>query len=184
MIKELLASSRWRIWLAIVGTGTLVLLTAYAMVQQATRLSADDLPLQTAELARYQLDQSASPESFVPATKTDLRQDSTVFMTITDKNEKVLASNAELDGQPTLPPQGTFDYTAQHGTDHFTWQPENGVRLATRIITYKNGYIVTGQSLGPFENRIGTYGLLAAAGWLAIALWSYVLIVLPNKKSL
>lgn len=182
MITELIKSSRLRVWLAIVGSGTLLLGTAYAMVQQSTRLSADDLPLQTAQTAKHQLEAGAEPTMVVPAVKTELRTDATIFLAVTDSSQKVLANSATLDNQPTLPPQGTFDYTAKHGSDHFTWQPVSGVREATRIIKYKDGFIVAGQSLKPYEDRVGTYGLLAVTGWLAMAIWSYVLILLPSKK--
>jgi hypothetical protein len=182
MISKLLKNTNWRIWLAIVGSGTLIIGTTYTMVQQSTRLSAQDLPLQAAQTAKHQLESGTSAQSVAPITSTDLASDSTIFVTITNAQHKILASNARLEGQPTLPPEGTFDYTASHGTDHFSWEPLSGVRQATQMLTYKDGFIITGQSLKPYENRINTYGLLAIAGWLAMVIWSFVLILLPSKK--
>ena len=182
MIKRLLSSASWRVWLAIVGSGTLIIGTAYVTVQQSTRLSAQDLPLQTAQTIKHQLDSGAAPQSVIPATPTNLSSDATVFVTIADSQYKIVASSSSLDGQPTLPPQGTFDYTRSHGSDHFSWEPLSGVRQATQMLAYKNGFIITGQSLKPYENRINTYGILALAGWLAMVMWSFLLIMLPSKK--
>jgi len=185
MIKPL-RDPRFRTWLAIAGTATIVLVAAYTMVQQSTRLAADDLPLATAQTVKHELENGTTPADVIPAIKTDLKTDSTVFVTVTDAQQHVLASSATLNGQPSLPPQGTFDYTSRHDTDHFTWQPQAGVRLATRILTYKigstTGFIVTGRSLSQTESRTDEYGKMALAAWVAVLAWSYVLILLPRSK--
>jgi hypothetical protein len=175
-----------RIWLAVVGVATLVLGTAYAMVQQSTRLSADDLPLTSAQVTKQELQSGSNASDVIPTLKTDLKNDASVFVIVTDNSKHVLASSAVLNGQTPLPPSGVFTFTAQHGSDHFTWQPQTGVRLATRVVKYgaapDNGFIITGQSLKPYEDRISTYTWLAAAGWLAAVAWSYLLLLLPRTK--
>lgn len=183
MVK-LLQNSKFRIWLAIIGSATLVLGAAYTMVQQSTRLSADDLPLATAQTIKHQLESGAAPSDVVPSVTTDLRADNTVFAIVTNSDDHVLASSASLDGQQQLPPSGTFDYTQSHGTDHFTWQPASGVRLATRMLTYgkDGGFIITGQSLKQYEDRIGTYGWLLLAGWLGVIAWTSAVILVPVRK--
>lgn len=173
-----------RAWLAIVGVTTLVLGAAYTMAQQATRLSADDLPLTTAQVAKQELQQGSDTKDVVPTLKSDLRNDTSVFMIITDSTQHVLASSAVLDGITPLPPKGVFDYTHTHGTDRFTWEPSPGVRVATRVVAYgqapDDGYIITGQSLKPFEDRIDTFGWISLAAWLAALAWSFLLILLPH----
>lgn len=175
-----------RLWLAVVGVATLVLGANYAMVQQSTRLSADDLPLTTAQVAKQELQGGSSASDVVPTLKTNLQNDTSVFMIITDNSKHVIASSAVLDGKTPLPPNGVFSFTSTHGTDHFTWQPRDGVRLATRVETYgkspDDGFIITGQSLKPYENRISTYTALAFAAWLAVLAWSYLLLLLPRAK--
>jgi hypothetical protein len=56
--------------------------------------------------------------------------------------------------------------------------------MAARVTKYgqspNNGYIITGQSLRPFEDRISTYTWLALAAWLAALAWSYLMILLPH----
>lgn len=179
-----LANPLVRAWLAVIGVATLVLGGAYAMVQQSTRLSADDLPLSSAQVAKQELESGSSPKDVVPTLKTHLRTDTSVFMVITDDSQHVLASSAVLDGQTPLPPQGVFSFTTYHNTDHFTWEPKPGVRLATRVTRYGSGadtgFIITGQSLQPYEDRISTYTWIALAAWLAAIAWSYLLILLPR----
>ncbi|HET6863941.1 MAG TPA: hypothetical protein VFH37_01960 [Candidatus Saccharimonadales bacterium] len=181
-----LSNLQLRTWLTVVGAAVLIIGTAYAMVQQSTRLSADDLPLTTAQVTKQELQSGSNPGDVVPSLKTNLRTDTSVFVIITDNSKHVLASSASLDGQTPLPPSGVFSFTAQQGTDHFTWQPENGVRLATRVENYTNGsdkgFIIAGQSLKPYEDRINTYTWLAGAGLLATAAWSYLLLLLPRLK--
>jgi type II secretory pathway pseudopilin PulG len=176
-----------RAWLAIIGVATLVLGAAYAMAQQSTRLSADDLPLTTAQVAKQELQHGSDAKDVVPTLKTDLKTDTSVFMIITDNTAHVLASSATLDGQTPLPPSGVFAFTNIHGTDHFTWEPSAGVRIATRVVSYghgtNSGYIITGQSLQPFEDRISTYNWIALAALLASIAWSYLLILLPHAHT-
>lgn len=183
-MSKLLANPLVRAWLAIVGVATLVLGGAYAMVQQSTRLSADDLPLSTAQTAKQELQNGSSPNDVVPSLKTHLRTDTSDFMVITDESQHILASSAVLDGQTPLPPEGVFSFTTYHNTDHFTWEPKPGVRLATRVLKYgsgsDSGFIITGQSLKPYDERISTYSWIALAAWLASIAWSYLLILLPH----
>jgi len=186
-MKNPFASQRFLTWLAIIGAATLVLGAAYAMVQQSTRLSADDLPLSTAQTARQELQANSNAKDVVPALKTNLRNETGVFVIVTDDSKHVTASSATLDGQTPLPPRGVFTFAQQHGSDHFTWEPTTGVRLATRVITYSaggdRGFIIAGQSLKPFEDRIATYTWIAGAAWLAVLAWTYLLMILPAQRT-
>jgi hypothetical protein len=181
-MKELWARLQVRLWLAIVGSATLVLGASYAMAQQSTRLSADDLPLATAQIAKHELNNGANPSDVVPSTKTDLANDSTVFVIVTDKSQNVVASSAQLNGKTSLPPSGVFDYAKSHGIDHFTWQPASNARLATQVLSYKDGFIISGQSLKQAESRIETYTALAAASWVAVIGWVTLTLIIPTQK--
>src|SRR6266404_3384958 len=180
LMSRILGNPLVRAWLAIVGVATLVLGASYAMVQQSTRLSADDLPLTTSQLAKQELQNGSDAKDVVPTLKTNLRYDASVFMIITDNSEHVIASSAMLDGQTPLPPRDVFNFASAHGSDHFTWVPSTGVRLATRVTKYgtspSDGFIIAGQSLTPFEDRISTYGWIALAAWLASAAWSFLFV--------
>jgi hypothetical protein len=183
LMGRLLGNPLVRAWLAIVGVATLVLGAAYTMAQQSTRLSANDLPLTTSQVAKQELQSGSDAKDVVPVLKTNLRNDTSVFMIITDSTQHVLASSAVLDSKTPLPPKGVFDFANTHGSDHFTWEPASGVRSATQVTTYgqapNNGFVITGQSLKPYEDRINTFGLIALAAWVASVAWSFLLIVLP-----
>jgi hypothetical protein len=185
-MNKLLGNIQLRLWLALAGAATLIIGSSYAMVQQSTRLSADDLPLTTAQVAKQELQSGSNPKDIVPSLKTNLKTDSSVFTIITDNSKHVLASSATLDGLTPLPPNGVFSFTNIHDTDHFTWQPQSGVRLATRVISYgkspNDGFIITGQSLKQYEDRISTYTYIALAAWLAVLAWSYLLLLLPRTR--
>jgi hypothetical protein len=187
LMQRLLGSPTFRVWLALVGVATLIIGASYAMAQQSTRLSADDLPLTTLQVAKQELQNGSNAKDVVPTLKTNLRNDNSVFMIITDNSQHVIASSATLGGQTPLPPIGVFSFTDQHGTDRFTWEPESGVRAATRVTKYgkspDDGYIITGQSLKPYEDKIATYTWIAVAAWVASIAWSYLLILLPHAQS-
>jgi hypothetical protein len=123
----------------------------------------------------------------MPSIKTDLAIDSTVFVTVTDSSQHVLASNAKLDGKTPLPPSGVFEYTKSEGMDQVTWQPAGNARIATTVINYdagqNTGYVVTGQSLMQTEKRIGVYTALAAAAWIAMLGWTTITCLCPFSKS-
>ena len=180
-MKKALSSSNFRIWLVIVGTATLILGAAYTMVQQSTRRAAHDAPIAKAQAAKQLLESGAAPADVVPNQKIDLKENINVFVIVTDKDQHVLASSAQLNGQTPLPPIGVFKYTKTHGADTLTWQPADDVRIASHTLAYKDGYIVTGQSLDPAEDRIDSYSLITLAAWLAIILWATIVLLFVRK---
>lgn len=167
------------------GSATLIIGAGYAMVQQSTRLAANDLPLATAQTVKTQLENGANPSDVVSASRINLRNSNNVFVIVADSSRHLLASSATLDGQSPLPPKGTFEVTAQKGSDHFTWEPTSKVRLATEMTTYgqspNSGFVITGQSLSQAENRIDIYTELAAAAWLAVLAWTYLTLLMPQS---
>ena len=173
-------------WLRVVGVGTIILLTAYVLIQQSTRLAADDLPLATAQTISHELADGMAAQAAVPPVKTDLKTDSTVFATVVDSSYKVLASSGQLDGAVSLPPTGSFGGLPATGVNRFTWQPEPGVRIATVIVPFSHGstsgFVIAGQSLKQAESRIADYGWITLAGWLGIVLWA-TFIPIPVRQS-
>lgn len=181
-MKKWLAHASSSNWLRVVGVGTIVLIASYLLIQQSTRLAADDLPLATAQTAVHRLESGAKPNQVVPDTLTDLNTDSTVFVAVTDKEYKVLASSIKLDGSAPLPPVDTF--ANSHKSYSFTWEPESGARLATQILPYSGGFVVAGQSLSQVEKRIEIYGWIVLAAWIAIVLWAtFIPLPIRNKTS-
>ncbi|MEX1995285.1 MAG: hypothetical protein WD887_00710 [Candidatus Saccharimonadales bacterium] len=189
-MKRLLQSPDTRVWLAVVGSATLVLGAAYGMVQQSTRLAANESPLAAIQSAKTLIEKGAAPESAVPNANINIRTNDNLFIIVTDREAKLLAGSAFLDDRVPLPPRGVFDYTKTHGLDKVTWEPAAGVRLATVVSTYKTasgseGFIVVGQSLRSVEERIKTSTLVAVAAWLAAIAWATLVLLLPrlDKKT-
>lgn len=185
---EALEKSHIRVFLAIMGTVTLILGASYAMVQQGNRLTANDIPLTLSQTVKDELDSGSSPNDVIETRKIDISSNYNPFVIITDDSKHVLASTATLNGKTPLPPQGVFAYTDTHGTDSFTWEPADNVRLATRVTSYSTklnadaGFIITGQNLKPFEERVNVFGELALAAWLAALAWNVLVLVLVERK--
>lgn len=175
-----------QLWLALAGTSSIVIIGAYALAQQSTRSSANDLPKTMSQLVSHQLSDGTDPADAVPKDKSQLGLDTIPFVIITDASKTVVASSAELGTAKPLPPAGTFSYVDKHSEDTFTWQPKVGVRLATHMISMGNGdskkYIITGQSLSEFEKRIDEFGRLALVIWIFSIVWITFALSLSTKK--
>ena len=183
---KLLNGARWRQWLLIVGTSTIVIGAAYGMVQQSTRLSANDVPEATAQSVVRQARTGGNIASLVPRDKIDLRKDVSSFVIIVNSSNEVQASSATLDGTTPTPPSGALGYTATNQSDWFTWEPVSGVRLAAYMLPlgrndkqgHNYAYIVAGQSLKPFEDRTQKYFNIALAAWLFVIIWTSLAVFL------
>ena len=124
LVKQLTDNPKVRSWLAKMGAATLILGTTYVLVQQSTRLAANDMPISTAQTLSQELADGQAPKDLVPDLKINLADNGSLFIIITDGTQHILASSAELGGQTPLQPIGVFGYTDAHGSDHFTWQPQ------------------------------------------------------------
>lgn len=166
-------------------------LFVYAMVQQVYRQSADDPQIQMAEDAADKLQNGATASNLIGNQMANVADNLSPFMIIYDQNGKVMASNAQLNGQiPQLPSSVFSDMQADKGSvpwkfgpadeRRFTWQPESNVRLATVVTQFggkHSGFVLVGRNLREVERRIdsamaltiaGTVGLLAATFVAAI----------------
>jgi hypothetical protein len=184
-MKRMLARPKVQLWLAISGAATLVLIGAYAMVQQSTRLGANDLPTVQAQTIEQSLGQGAAPEEAVADKSIDLGSGALApFTIITDDSYHVLAASAVLNGKTPLPPAGVFKYTKAHKNDNITWQPQPGVRIAAHVTTFStptsDGFIITGQSLAPFEDRVSTFTAIAVLSWVGMMAWTTFVLLLPS----
>lgn len=183
-MKRLLRNPDMRVWLAVVGSATLMLGAAYGMVQQSTRLAANEAPLAAIQSAKTQIEKGAAPESAVPNANINIRTNDNLFIIVTDRDAKLLAGSAYLDDRVPLPPKSVFEDTKARGLDKVTWEPAQGIRLAIVASTYKTaagveGFVIAGQSLRPIQDRIKTSGLVAAAAWLASIAWATLVLLLP-----
>ena len=148
---------------------------AYLTVQQSLRMGANDPQVQMAENAASALNDGASVDAVVPSTDVEITNSLTTFVIVFDDSGKVLASSASLHGAVPSYPLGVLDYTRQKGQDRVTWQPEVGVRMATVVVRYDNGFVLAGRSLREVEKRESQVEQLSGLAMLVI--WTVTLFV-------
>jgi hypothetical protein len=143
--------------LATLGSGFI-----YVEVQQDLRSGANDPQYQMAEDAAAKLNTGASPTLVVNRTAVvDLSKSLATFVIVFDADHKVLDSNAWLDGGIPVPPSGVLDKAGSGIPNAVTWQPRDGVRVATVTVAWNGGFVMVGRSLARVEQQEDTAGLLA-----------------------
>jgi len=176
-------------WLQLAALATAMCMLVYLAVQQTGRQIANDPQIQIARDAAAALASGQPLTSVVPETRVDLSQSLSPWVTVTDESGRILASSATLHGQQRTVPKGILDNAKSNGEWRITWQPEQGVRMATITVHNRGpggGYVVVGRSLLESETRTATYGKLILLGWLATLVGLAVVIaateaVLPNR---
>jgi hypothetical protein len=165
-------------WLpiAIVTAGLCALV--YLSVQQSMRMGANDPQIQMAEDAASSLNAGASVESVIPSNKVEIADSLAPFMMIFDASGKVLASSVTLHGTVPAYPAGVLDYVQKNGQDRVTWQPEADVRMATVVVPYMDGFVMSGRSLTEVEKRESQVKSLCGLAVLGIWVTTLLIIVL------
>jgi len=163
-------------WLPLAITTAGLCALVYLTVQQSLRMGANDPQIQMAEDAASHLNAGASIESVVPSAKVEIAESLAPFMIVFDKSGTVLASCATLHGALPAFPGGVLDYVRQNGQDRVTWQPVAGVRMATVVTPYKNGFVMVGRSLTEVEKRESQAESLSFLAMLGI--WAMTLIII------
>ena len=162
-------------WLPTWAGVTALALLVYAAVQQGHRTVADDPQIQLAEDAARALAGGADPRAIVGGTPVDLARSLAVWTTVFDAANRVLASNAVLDGATPAPPAGVLDAARAQGENRLTWQPRPGVRSATVSVAVPGEarrVVTVGRSLREVERREDRLARMAGLAWLAASLGS------------
>jgi hypothetical protein len=169
--------------LATLGCGLI-----YVEVQQDLRSGANDPQYQMAEDAATKLNSGTSPTFVVNrAAVVDLSRSLATFVIVFDADHKVLNSNAWLDGGIPVPPPGVLDRASSGTPNAVTWQPRDGVRVATVTVAWNGGFVLVGRSLTRVEQQEDTAGLLAGVALplilLALAFASFLAALLWPRAS-
>lgn len=163
------SSLLWRVataWLPVAAGLTILAGTVYAVAQQSIRQAANDVPAQMAEDAAAALDAGAAPSQVTGGVPVEISRSAAPVLLVFDQQGQLLASSATFHGRPPVYPSGVLGTVrARNGEDRVTWQPEDGVRLATVAVPWQRGVVVGGASLKAPEERTGKVLLLVAAGW-------------------
>jgi hypothetical protein len=166
-------------WLPLAFAITVMAGLVYGAVQQDLRQTANDPQVQIAEDTARALSNNQSPNSVLLSPPIDMGKSLAPFMIIYSQDKHVLASSGELDGGTPKLPDGVLEHAAEVGEARQTWQPKEGVRLATVIKRYDSGqpgFVLVGRSLREVERRydqllamVGLTWLIALGGSLTLA---------------
>ncbi|HSW66007.1 MAG TPA: hypothetical protein VLI54_02620 [Bacillota bacterium] len=140
--------------------------TVYAGLQQSLRLNANDPQIQIAEDVARNLNAGKTPASQMPEP-INLAFSLAPFVTIYDKQGKVVITNGYLDGQAPVIPTGVLTSAAGKEYNAVTWQPQTKVRIAAVSVAADSYYVVSGRSLKEVEKRENEIIKVVGAGWLA-----------------
>lgn len=151
--------------LAVLATLTCGLV--YLEVQQSLRSGANDPQVQMAEDAAAQLDAGTAPASVVSGATVDVAASLAPFVIVFDSSGQIVAANATLDGGRPAPPKGVLDAARPGAPNSVTWQPRDGVRIASVTVAWNGGTVLAGRSLRLVEEREWDAELIAGAAWLA-----------------
>ena len=164
-------------WLPFAVTISAFCLLVYAVVQQAYRQSADDPQIQMANDAVTALSNGHEADTLVPATRVSIADSLAPFLIIYDSAGHELASSAVLDGQTPALPNGVLDSTKQLGENRISWQPRQGVRIATVIVSYKDDFVLAGRNMREVEQREAQVSMFASMTWILAMLGTLAVII-------
>lgn len=134
----------------------------YGLVQQLGRMQANDTPSLLATQAAKVV--NAYGVQGVTAQPTDIANNPVPFVIIYDKNGKAVAGSGYLNKKLAVIPKNVLT-VANSGMHTVTWEPKDGVRIATVIVSTKNNYVLGGQSLKYTESHADKLFWLALAGY-------------------
>jgi hypothetical protein len=149
---------------AIIVTG--IFLTIYATVQQAHRSGANDPQLQLARDIDAKLSSNKPFDQLLPNDSIDISNSLGNFVTIYNSNGTPFQSTGMLDNKLPQLPAGVFDFTRNNKEDVFTWQPREGVRVATVLEATPNGFVAVGRSLQEVEAREANLVNIVIIAWV------------------
>jgi len=155
------------IFMPLAVLATLMCGLVYAEVQQALRSGANDPQYQMAEDTASRLDAGAKPSDLVAAAETvDAAGSLATFTIVFDSAGRVLASDVTLDGGQPVPPLGVLSAAKPGSPNAVTWQPREGVRIASVTVAWSGGTVLVGRSLARVEEQEWNAELIAGAAWL------------------
>ena len=148
---------------------TIITGVIYATVQQTYRSGANDPQLQIAGDISNKLKTGGIIGKWFNEDTVEISQSLSVFNTLyNDKNEPVVSTGV-LNGKLPFLPKGVFDLAKKKGENVFTWQPQNGVRVAVilkSISSSSYSFVAVGRSLYEVERREENLRWMILISWL------------------
>ena len=166
----------FKLWLPFAVTVSAFCALTYALVQQAYRQDANDPQIQMAQDAARALDNGAVLTDLVPIAQVDISHSLAPFIVVYDLQGNPVAGSGVLAGQLPAYPQGALDSAKPSGENRVTWQPAAGVRVASVVVPYKDGFVMAGRNLREVEKREDQAFKFAAITWVLAMAASLVVI--------
>ena len=160
---------------------TVVSLFVHTAVQQTYRTGADDPQVQLASDAAEALRAGATPAAVVPADSVNLARALAPFVIVYDSADRPIAGSGRLGGAIPVPPPGVLAQARAAGSNHRTWQPRRGVRIASVLIRVDDAsgrVVLAGRSLREVEERESRLLVMTALAWAALLIASVLAAVL------
>lgn len=167
-------------WIPLAAAIIILSLTAFSLVQQNYRMSANDPQIDGLESAIEKINEGAQIEAMLPPIgETEISKIHQPFAIAFDETGKVLGSTVNVDGQNPNFPLSALEKTKNGDQSRITWQPKKDAREAVVIAHYsqkdgKSGYVVVGRSLKETEARINQALLIAGLGCFVALLVSFL----------
>lgn len=157
----------------------------YVVAQQNYRQSANDPQIAYAQDISASLNTGVSPQEIIPPAKIDISKSLATFIMVFDTSNKLVLSTGEIKGEVPTVPSGVFSYVKKNGEDRLTWAPQKGVRVATVVTKYKDGYVLVGRSLKEVEARVSTLTTYVVAAWLTtlVVTFASIVIFFPKQRA-
>lgn len=156
--------------------------TIYAVIQQNSRLSANDEQVKIAYDISNSIENGSDINSLVSTNKIDISKSLSPFIIIYDDEKNVISSSGLLNNEIPQLPKGVLDYTLLHNENRVTWQPQNNVRIAAVVKKFESGnmsgYVLVGKSLKEVEDRDSHMFLLVLVAWfISMVFISFILLI-------
>lgn len=176
VIFVLLATILTIIFGAIYGTGYLVL-----------RGDSNDPQIEVTRQVEDIIDQGVPLDAIVNSEEAiDLSESMSLFVSIFDKDSKLVSSTVKVDGESPTPNWDAFAKARETGEHRFDWEPKEGLRAAAVMKSVgENGFVLAGKSLNETDKRLETLALCTSIGWaVSILLAAVLTIAIKPRQSL
>lgn len=154
--------------------------------QQIYRTDANDPQVAISEIVGDLVSRGAPADAIIgQGGEVDMAKSLDSFVSIYDKEGKLLASSGKLNGNTPTVPNESFDFARKHNQNRFTWQPEKGSRFAAvlRKVDSDKGFVLVGRSLREVEHRERNLMVMTIVAWFIMLVISALLSRVLSKMA-
>lgn len=152
-------------WVSLALLISLIAFVLYGAIQQSLRLAADQPQTSMAVDAARDVAGGRNPQEITPGY-VDMSQSAAPFLIIYDQYGKVVSGNGYLDNSIPQVPIGVLSAAQNDKTHNVTWEPKNGIRVASASARAGDYYVLGGRSLTQTEKWTSNAFKLLGILWL------------------